>query len=88
MLHSKLLAYAGEQNWIKAWVHQEAVAKMFGWPLLTEILKVKWLNLYQAVYQQKEVVLKPLSVLDHYYAAICMEGNFLDDPVVLMADDR
>jgi len=47
LLHPLLLNDIGRANWIRAWVHQEAVLKLFGWSNIQESLKIYWKNRYE-----------------------------------------
>ena len=74
LIHSTLLSYAGQTDWLRAWVHQEAVFKLFGWKKLEETLSIQWENLYEGSIHREtrqSFRLLPIEDIPGYYGAKC-----------------
>ncbi|MFD2964809.1 MULTISPECIES: 4'-phosphopantetheinyl transferase family protein [Olivibacter] len=70
-LNKKLLFFTGVENWIKAWVHQEAVLKMFGWGDMNYCQDIIWDSANKGTFADYAFLLQEIEMLPEYYAAKC-----------------
>ncbi|MEH6304660.1 hypothetical protein RYH73_03335 [Olivibacter sp. CPCC 100613] len=72
-LNSQLLTFTGQDNWINAWVHQEAALKMFGWNDLRCCQMIIWDSAKKGNFKGHPFHIQEIKVHVDYYAAKCSE---------------
>lgn len=71
-LNKSLLYFTGSENWIKAWVHQEAVLKLYGWNDLRYCQKITWFSANKGTFEDQSFQVHELEIPSKYYAAKCI----------------